>query len=168
MRKRGGGPEYEYLWFLLLLKLTILLIDTENDTESIFIKISLHNNKSLIVGSIYRPPNSDINYVEKIKSTVDNVLRKNRTSVVWIGGDINLPDICWKTQSIIGHQNTLRINSTVLDLVQDNHLEQVVTFPSRKEHALDLFLTNRPSLVNRCESLPGLDIVYIDSNITGA
>jgi len=134
-----------------------------------FIKISLHNSKSLIVGSIYRPPNSDINYMEKIKSTVDNVLRKNRTSVVWLGGDINLSDICWKTQSIIGHQNTLRTDSTFLDLVQDNHLEQVVTFPTRKEHTLDLFLTNRPSLVNRCEPLPGIgdhDIVYIDSDIT--
>jgi hypothetical protein len=61
------------------------LIDTENNTESIFIKISLHNNKSLIVGSIYRPPNSDINYMEKIKSIVDNVLRKNRTSIVSYG-----------------------------------------------------------------------------------
>jgi hypothetical protein len=78
--------------------------------------------------------------MEKIKYTVDNVIRKNRTSVVWRGGDINLPDICWKTQSSIGHQNTLRINSTFLDLAQDNILEQVVTFPTRKEHTLDLFL----------------------------
>ena len=134
-----------------------------------FIKISLHNNKSLIVGSIYRPPNSDINYMEKIKSTVDNVWRKNRTSVVWLGGDINLPDICWKTQFINGHQNALRINSTFLKLVQDNHLEQVVTFPTRKDHMLDLLLTSRPSLVNQCEPLPGIgdhDIVYIDSDIT--
>jgi hypothetical protein len=75
-------------------------------------RINIDNNKSLIVGSIYRPPNSDINYMDKIKSTVDNVLRKNRTSVGWLGGDINLTNICWKTQSIIGHQITLRINST--------------------------------------------------------
>ena len=34
---------------------------------------------------------------------------------------------------------------------------------------LDLFLTNRPSLVNRCEPLPGLgdhEIVYIDTDIS--
>jgi hypothetical protein len=86
--------------------------------------------------------------MDKIKSTVDNVLRKNRTSVVWLGGDINLTDICWKTQSIIGHQITLRINSTFLDLVQDNHLEQIFTFPTRKDHMLDLFLTIGSSLVN--------------------
>ena len=41
--------------------------------------------------------------MEKIKSTVNNVLRKNRTSVVWLGGDINLPDICWKTQCTMYH-----------------------------------------------------------------
>lgn len=52
-----------------------------------------------------------------------------------------------------------------LDLIHDSNLEQIVSFPTRKDHVLDLFMTNRPSLVNRCESLPGIvdhDIVYID------
>lgn len=54
-----------------------------------------------------------------------------------------------------------------LDLIHDSNLEQipVVSFPTRKDHVLDLFMTNRPSLVNRCEPLPGIvdrDIVYID------
>ncbi|CAG2241231.1 unnamed protein product [Mytilus edulis] len=42
-------------------------------------------------------------------------------------------------------------------------------FSNKKNHTLDLFLTNRPSLVNRCEPLPGIgdhDIVYIDTDIT--
>lgn len=52
-----------------------------------------------------------------------------------------------------------------LDLIHDSNLEQIVSFPTRKDHVLDLFITNRPSLVNRCEPLPGIvdhDIVYID------
>lgn len=55
-----------------------------------------------------------------------------------------------------------------LDLIHDticSNLEQIVSFPTRKDHVLDLFMTNRPSLVNRCEPLPGIvdhDIVYID------
>lgn len=52
-----------------------------------------------------------------------------------------------------------------LDLIHDSNLEQIVSFPIRKDHVLDLFMTNRPSLVNRCEPLPGIvdhDIVYID------
>lgn len=52
-----------------------------------------------------------------------------------------------------------------LDLIHDSNLEQIVSFPTRKDHVLDLFITNRPSLLNRCEPLPGIvdhDIVYID------
>lgn len=52
-----------------------------------------------------------------------------------------------------------------LDLIHDSNLEQIVSFPTRKDHVLDLFMTNRPSLVNRCEPPPGIvdhDIVYID------
>lgn len=55
-----------------------------------------------------------------------------------------------------------------LDLIHDticSNLKQIVSFPTRKDHVLDLFMTNRPSLVNRCEPLPGIvdhDIVYID------
>lgn len=52
-----------------------------------------------------------------------------------------------------------------LDLIHDSNLEQIVSFPTRKDHVLDLFMTNRPSLVNRCEPLPGIvdhDIVFID------
>ena len=146
-------------------------IDIESDTESIFVKISLLNNKSLITGSIYRPPNSDNEYMEKIKCAVDDIAKKHRSSVVWLGGDLNLPDISWNSDSvtIAGHQNPVSLNNKFLELVQDNHLEQVVTFPTRHENTLDLFLTNRPSLVNICEPLPGLgdhEIVYIDTDIS--
>jgi hypothetical protein len=146
-------------------------IDIESDTESIFVKISLLNNKSLITGSIYRPPNSDNEYMEKIKCAVDDIAKKHRSSVVWLGGDLNLSDISWNSDSvtIAGHQNPVSLNNKFLELVQDNHLEQVVTFPTRHENTLDLFLTNRPSLVNICEPLPGLgdhEIVYIDTDIS--
>lgn len=53
------------------------------------------------------------------------------------------------------------------------NLEQIVSCPARKDHVLDLFLTIRPSLVNKCESLLRMNdhgivynIVYIDNNIT--
>jgi hypothetical protein len=71
--------------------------------------------------------------------------------------------------TIAGHQNPVSLNNKFLELVQDNHLKQVVTFPTRHENTLDLFLMNRPSLVNRCEPLPGLgdhEIVYIDTDIS--
>ena len=99
--------------------------DIESDTESIFVKISLLNNKSLIIGRIYRPPNSDNEYMEKIKCAVDDITKKHRSSVVWLGGDLNLPDISWNSESVIiaRHQNPVSLNNKFLELVQDNHLE---------------------------------------------
>ena len=51
---------------------------------------------------------------------------------------------------------------------QNCGLERVVHFPTRNNNTLDIFLTNRPSLINRCEPLLGIsdhDIVFIDTDI---
>ena len=88
---------------------------------------------------------------------------------MWLGGDFNLPDIDWTNHQITGHQYPIRINNRFMEVVQDLGLEQVVDFPTRKEAFLDLFLTNRPTLVNRCEPLPGISdhdtIIYINSDV---
>ena len=46
---------------------------------------------------------------------------------------------------------------------------QLVTFPTRESNTLDIFATNRPTLINKCISVPGIsdhDAVYIESYIT--
>ena len=44
-----------------------------------------------------------------------------------------------------------------------------LSFPTRINNALDVFLTNRPTLVNKCEPIPGISdhdtAVFVDSNI---
>lgn len=49
--------------------------DNENDNESIFVKISLQNNKSLIVGSVYRPPYRDLTYLKKQVDKLNKMLK---------------------------------------------------------------------------------------------
>ena len=48
-------------------------------------------------------------------------------------------------------------------------MSQMVTFPTRLNNTLDVFLTNRTSLVNRCEPIPGVNYhdaaVYVNSDI---
>ena len=56
-----------------------------------------------------------------------------------------------------------------MEIIAENFLEQMVNFPTRGTNILDLLAPNTPSLVNRCQTLPGLgdhDIVFIDSDIT--
>jgi len=73
--------------------------------------------------------------------------------------------------SISGNIYPLSINNTLIDLLQDNGCEQLATFPTRLENTLDIFATNRPSLVNKCTPIPGIsdhDIVLTDVNILTA
>lgn len=71
--------------------------------------------------------------MENIKQQVEKLNKKSKGADFWIGDDINLPVIQWTTQTITGLYN----------------LEQIVSCPARKDHVLDLFLTIRPTLVNR-------------------
>ncbi|XP_072018346.1 uncharacterized protein [Amphiura filiformis] len=117
-------------------------------------------------GSRYRPPNNDAQYLDSLCSGIEAVSRQFKNAAVWIGGDLNLPDINWATLTIEGNQYPYSINARFLELLQNCGLQQMVMFPTRGESILDLFLTNRPSLVNKRAPLPGLgdhDIVYTES-----
>ena len=98
-----------------------------------------------------------------------NICHKYSDAVVWLAGDFNLPDIDWPKNSITGHQYRKHINETFLTLESDLGLHQVIDAPTREDNILDLFFTNRPTLVNRSTVIPGISdhhAVYIDSHIT--
>ena len=54
------------------------------------------------------------------------------------------------------HQYNHQIIDSFLQMIAKSGLEQIVEFPTRNNNTLDIVLTNRPSLVNRCEGAPGL------------
>ena len=59
-------------------------------------------------------------------------------------------------------------NESFLMLFLTAGLEQVVNFPTRGDNTLDVIITNRPALTNRCSGLPGLsdpDMVFTDANV---
>jgi hypothetical protein len=70
--------------------------------------------------------------------------------------------------NISGNQNALGVNNAFLTLVEDIDLQQMVDFPIRNNATLDLFLTNRPSLINRLKPIPGIsdhEPLFIDSDV---
>ena len=131
--------------------------------------MTLDKNRTLIIGSLYCPPSSDLQYMEDLCTTMELISQRFKNAVIWFGGDLNLPDISWDSNTVNGNQNSAQINNRFLNSIQNCSLEQKVTLPTRKESTLDLFLTNCPSLVNKCTTLPGIgdhDIVYIESSVT--
>lgn len=127
-------------------------LDVEINTESVYTSITLEKGKQLIVGALYRPPSSSIEYMDNMCTTLETLTTRHKKAVFWVGGDLNLPDINWTTctQTIDGNSNAVAINHRLLDCTQNCGLEQMVNFPTRQRATLDLFFTNRPSLVDKC------------------
>jgi hypothetical protein len=58
--------------------------------ESIFVEISQENSANIVIGCIYRPPNSDVALFNIEVLQMLNILNKNRKILTFIMGDFNL------------------------------------------------------------------------------
>ena len=136
--------------------------------EACIIKIQTPGSSPVIIASVYRPPNRDIEYMNLLCDSFESIAQRYKNAVLWIGGDLNLPDISWSSHSIEGSQYPRRVSERFLEMVYTCSLEQSVQEPTRLDKTLDLFLTNRPTLVNRCCVIPGLgdhEAVCIDTSV---
>ena len=144
-------------------------VDIDTSCEFIARKINRNTHDSLIVATIYRPTNNDVDYAKALYNTIKSLCLKYPKSTIWVAGDFNLPDIDWITNTFSGNRYLNEINQTLLQIEEDLGLSQTVKFPTRDKSTLELFFTNRPSLLNRCEPIPGISdhdtAVYIDSDI---
>ena len=56
----------------------------------------------------------------------------------------------------------------MIDCIQECGFSQVINFPTRRNNILDIFFTNRPSLIRKCHTLPGIsdhEIIYLESSM---
>ena len=142
-------------------------ISVETGTELLAAKI-INGKQTIILASFYRPTNNDVKYMENLTKSLKHLCQSNPGAAIWYSGDINLPDIDWETLSICSYQYLKAINESFLDLLDTAGLEQMVDFPTREENTLDVFVTNRPSLTNKCCPLPALSdhtMVFMEVNI---
>ena len=133
---------------MIAVKRTLIyeLITVGKECEFLAVKITCKFN-SKIVASLYRPTDNDSNYALKLANAIESLVKDHPKDVVWIGGDINLPDIEWSSNSISGNSYRKDINENLLEALSNSGLKQVVDFPTRDNNLLDIFATNRPSLV---------------------
>ena len=100
-------------------------------------------------------------------STLESIILSSPNDIIWIAGDFNLPDINWTDSNIIGSNYPLSVNSTFLDFVNTFGLTQTVDFQTRLSNTLDIFLTNRPSLINTpIAGISDHEAVLTESNIS--
>ena len=64
----------------------------------------------LVICSAYRPPNFNIEHLDYLCKELQNITYANPSATIWIGEDLNLPDINWTDNTITGHQYPLSLN----------------------------------------------------------
>ena len=114
--------------------------------------------KSILIGSFYRPPNlTDPAYLLKLQSSLSRIRsRHGRGSTICLGGDFNLGDIQWQSNSVETGSAKVALCEQMLEIAHRFNLHQVVTEPTRNGRILDLFFTTNPSLVDKVINIPGM------------
>ena len=76
-------------------------------------------------------------------SILEKIAITNPTTPIWIGGDLNLPNIDWSMGTVFNNCYPLALCNIVLDFIADHGFSQLVHTPTRNNNILDIF-----SLIN--------------------
>ena len=128
----------------------------DTSCELVACQICLANNPTLIICSMYRSPSSNDQYLDNLCNQLETIIKSHPNSAIWLSGDLNLPDINWCDNCVDGHNYHLNTNHIFLDFLNNNGLTQIVDFPTRGTNTLDIFITNRPSLIDMCIPIDGI------------
>ena len=95
-------------------------------------------------------------YFKNVYICITETVRKHSNATIYCAGDFNLPDIDWRNESIVGHRYSYVINVEALNLMHESGFVQLVDSPTQSGNILDLFFTNKPSLVQKCHVVSGI------------
>jgi hypothetical protein len=59
-------------------------LDVEINTESVYTSITLEKGKQLIVGALYRPPSSSIEYMDNMCTTLETLTTRHKKVIFWV------------------------------------------------------------------------------------
>ena len=113
-----------------------------SNCEIAWTELQSQNEKSLILGSFYRPPNTGLDTLQELRKSLENLPKNSEDKTIILAADFNLPYINWKNNTIKPGGNQLQLHQELLDIVDDFSLEQMQTNPTRQYNVLDVYLTN--------------------------
>ena len=133
-------------------------LSTEPFEESVWCCCKLDNSDKLLIGNVYRSPNSSSENNKNLNVLLKSAMQASYSHVL-ITGDFNYKEIDWLTiESTVDIDNDASI---FLENIRDLYLTQHVTQHTRfredqNESCLDLIFTNAELMVDSLEYLPSL------------
>ena len=121
-------------------------LEANISAETVWATISLKDQRKLVVGSYYRPPDSgsdSIDDLESVLSFITEKFRNNPQCTIILGGDFNAGDIDWESHTVCEHSLNRQINEKILSVISSSGLVQIQKDFTRNDKILDLLCTNK-------------------------
>ena len=100
-------------------------LEANISAETVWATISLKDQRKLVVGSYYRPPDSgsdSIDDLESVLSFITEKFRNNPQCTIILGGDFNAGDIDWESHTVCEHSLNRQINEKILSVISSSGL----------------------------------------------
>ena len=101
LHKRAGGVGI-YVNNSLRFKIRVDICQSLPHIECIFIEIDQLSKKNILIGCIYRPPESDVNMFNAELLRLLNIIDSENTKIILLAGDYNLDLLKYNAQASIG------------------------------------------------------------------
>lgn len=124
---------------------------TDKCEEHCWTTLTLKGNDRMLIGCIYRSPNSNVTNNKALERMLPDICHKREFSHILICGDFNFPDINWTNATVIS--STESIGANFLECARDCFLWQHVMQPTHRRggqtaNTLDLIFTNEPDMID--------------------
>ena len=143
-------------WLVVPHLLVMNYVSYDAPIEAVVCKFTFKNNQSLIVCSVYRPPDRILEAMESLCQLFESICSTYPETPIWITGDMNLPNIDWETFCVTNNSYPVNLCETFINFTLEHGFTQVVNSPTRRNNILDIFLTNRASLLSHCSTVAGI------------
>lgn len=121
--------------------------------DSVWCSIKISSSRTLLIGCVYRSPNSSFANDARLE-TCFNFVHDLNFDYCLIAGDFNCPNVNWETFSSSSSSQFL------VDFCLNSFLTQIVKQPTRGDNILDLIFVNDTSFVKTLsvdDEFPGSD-----------
>ena len=143
----------------------------DNDAETTWASVLVNKCQKLVIGVFYSQPDHRTHQVEQLEKALFQITTKfknNPNTTFMLSGDFNTGDINWDQGTISPISNPKAVIDLVLCISQQFELTQLQCEPTRLDNLLDLFFTNKPTLLKSVTAIPGIsdhEIVLADCDI---
>ena len=130
-------------------------IPSDSDIEACWAQVQLQGNSNLYLNAVYRPEGGARTQVAQFGMDLAKITAKTTPrDHVLIGGDFNFKDIDWSLCTVQDGAANKATSDDFLETLADQSMQQMNENSTREGAMLDLFITNKPTLVRNMDTTP--------------